>query len=120
MNQVPGFPNGNFVGPTVISEVQPNMKCYTEEIFGPVLVCLGVETLDDAIALTNNNPYGNGLLSPPLFSPPLLCSSLRFCSEVLLIVFVVIVVLLVEQAALSSPTRAPLLANINSKSMLAK
>jgi malonate-semialdehyde dehydrogenase (acetylating)/methylmalonate-semialdehyde dehydrogenase len=36
------------------------MKCYTEEIFGPVLVCLTVDTLDDAIKLINDNPYGNG------------------------------------------------------------
>lgn len=36
------------------------MKCYTEEIFGPVLVTLSVDTLDDAINLINNNPYGNG------------------------------------------------------------
>ena len=36
------------------------MKCYTEEIFGPVLVCLNVPTLDDAIALINANEYGNG------------------------------------------------------------
>ncbi len=36
------------------------MKCYTEEIFGPVLVVLEAETLDDAISLVNKNPYGNG------------------------------------------------------------
>lgn len=36
------------------------MKCYTEEIFGPVLVVLEAESLDDAISLVNNNPYGNG------------------------------------------------------------
>lgn len=36
------------------------MKCYTEEIFGPVLVTLNVDTLDDAINLINANPYGNG------------------------------------------------------------
>lgn len=36
------------------------MKCYTEEIFGPVLVVLEAETLDDAIHLVNSNPYGNG------------------------------------------------------------
>jgi malonate-semialdehyde dehydrogenase (acetylating)/methylmalonate-semialdehyde dehydrogenase len=36
------------------------MTCYKEEIFGPVLVCLNVDTLDDAIALTNANDYGNG------------------------------------------------------------
>jgi acyl-CoA reductase-like NAD-dependent aldehyde dehydrogenase len=39
---------------------QPNMQCYTEEIFGPVLCSLEVDTLDDAISLINANPYGNG------------------------------------------------------------
>lgn len=39
---------------------QPEMKCYTEEIFGPVLVVLEADTLDDAIGLVNSNPYGNG------------------------------------------------------------
>ena len=57
---VPGFENGNFVGPTVIAGVQPNMTCYKEEIFGPVLVCLEAETLDEAIDMINKNPYGNG------------------------------------------------------------
>lgn len=55
------YPNGNWVGPTLISDVTPDMKCYKEEIFGPVLVCLNVETLDDAIELINKNPYGNGV-----------------------------------------------------------
>lgn len=55
-----GYPNGNFVGPTIISGVTPKMKCYTEEIFGPVLVCLHASTLDEAIALINVNEYGNG------------------------------------------------------------
>ena len=36
------------------------MKCYDEEIFGPALVTMTAETLDDAIQLINNNPYGNG------------------------------------------------------------
>ena len=36
------------------------MKCYTEEIFGPVLVCLDVPAIDSAIRLINSNPYGNG------------------------------------------------------------
>jgi malonate-semialdehyde dehydrogenase (acetylating)/methylmalonate-semialdehyde dehydrogenase len=36
------------------------MKCYTEEIFGPVLVCLNVETIDEAIDMINANEYGNG------------------------------------------------------------
>jgi len=39
---------------------QPNMTCYKEEIFGPVLVVLEADTLDDAIEVVNNNPYGNG------------------------------------------------------------
>ncbi|KAK8049118.1 Methylmalonate-semialdehyde dehydrogenase [Apiospora phragmitis] len=54
------YPNGNWVGPTIITNVKPHMKCYTEEIFGPVLVCLNVETLNDAIELINKNEYGNG------------------------------------------------------------
>ncbi len=54
------YPNGNWVGPTIITNVKPSMKCYKEEIFGPVLVCLNVETLDEAIELINNNEYGNG------------------------------------------------------------
>ena len=36
------------------------MTCYKEEIFGPVLLCLSADTLEDAIQLINNNPYGNG------------------------------------------------------------
>lgn len=37
------------------------MKCYTEEIFGPVLVCINVDTLEDAVDLINANEYGNGV-----------------------------------------------------------
>jgi malonate-semialdehyde dehydrogenase (acetylating)/methylmalonate-semialdehyde dehydrogenase len=58
--KVPGYEKGNFVGPTVLADVKPSMKCYTEEIFGPVLVTLEVDTLDDAINIINSNPYGNG------------------------------------------------------------
>ncbi|KAG5298219.1 methylmalonate-semialdehyde dehydrogenase [Histoplasma ohiense] len=54
------YPNGNWVGPTIITNVKPHMRCYREEIFGPVLVCLEVETVDDAISLINANEYGNG------------------------------------------------------------
>ncbi|KAF1813671.1 methylmalonate-semialdehyde dehydrogenase mitochondrial precursor [Eremomyces bilateralis CBS 781.70] len=54
------YPNGNFIGPTVIANVKPHMRCYTEEIFGPVLVCLNVDTIDEAIEMSNNNEYGNG------------------------------------------------------------
>ncbi|PIO68307.1 methylmalonate-semialdehyde dehydrogenase [Teladorsagia circumcincta] len=57
---VPGFESGNFVGPSIISGVKPNMTCYKEEIFGPVLVIMEAETLNDAIEIINKNPYGNG------------------------------------------------------------
>ncbi|RBD13744.1 malonate-semialdehyde dehydrogenase, partial [Xanthomonas oryzae pv. oryzae] len=58
--QVPGFEQGNFVGPTIFSGVTPGMRIYDEEIFGPVLVILEAATLDEAIALVNANPNGNG------------------------------------------------------------
>ncbi|KAL1707383.1 Aldehyde/histidinol dehydrogenase [Schizophyllum commune] len=54
-----GYPDGNFVGPTII-EAGTDMTCYKQEIFGPVLVVLRAETLDDAIDIINANPYGNG------------------------------------------------------------
>ncbi|KAI0903593.1 Aldehyde/histidinol dehydrogenase [Ustulina deusta] len=54
------YPNGNWIAPTIISNVTPDMACYKEEIFGPVLVCLSVDTLDEAIELINKNEYGNG------------------------------------------------------------
>ncbi|QNN48256.1 CoA-acylating methylmalonate-semialdehyde dehydrogenase [Thermomonas brevis] len=57
---VPGFEQGNFVGPTIFSGVKPGMRIYDEEIFGPVLVILEAKTLDEAIALVNANPNGNG------------------------------------------------------------
>jgi malonate-semialdehyde dehydrogenase (acetylating)/methylmalonate-semialdehyde dehydrogenase len=58
--KVAGHENGNWLGPTVITGVKPHMKCYTEEIFGPALVVMEVETLEEAVTLINNNPYGNG------------------------------------------------------------
>lgn len=57
---VPGYEKGNFLGPTIFSNVTPDMIIYREEIFGPVLSVVSVDTLDDAIAFTNNNPFGNG------------------------------------------------------------
>ncbi|KAI9294531.1 Methylmalonate-semialdehyde dehydrogenase [Neoconidiobolus thromboides FSU 785] len=57
---VAGYEKGNFLGPTIITNVKPHMKCYQEEIFAPVLVCLDVDTLDDAISVVNANRYGNG------------------------------------------------------------
>ncbi|MCX7557098.1 CoA-acylating methylmalonate-semialdehyde dehydrogenase [Xanthomonadaceae bacterium JHOS43] len=57
---VAGYEKGNFVGPTIFSGVKPGMRVYDEEIFGPVLIILDVDTLDDAINLINSNPNGNG------------------------------------------------------------
>ncbi|WP_407833884.1 CoA-acylating methylmalonate-semialdehyde dehydrogenase [Vibrio rotiferianus] len=58
--EVEGFPEGNWVGPTLFSGVTTEMSIYTQEIFGPVLVCIEVDTLQEAIDLVNRNPYGNG------------------------------------------------------------
>jgi malonate-semialdehyde dehydrogenase (acetylating)/methylmalonate-semialdehyde dehydrogenase len=57
---VDGHPHGNFVGPTILSGITPDNIAYTEEIFGPVLVCLEADSLDEAIEIINKNPYGNG------------------------------------------------------------
>ncbi|MGM0774403.1 MAG: CoA-acylating methylmalonate-semialdehyde dehydrogenase [Pseudomonadota bacterium] len=57
---VDGLPDGNWVGPTLFSGVKTDMDIYKEEIFGPVLSCMEVDTLADAIALVNDSPYGNG------------------------------------------------------------
>jgi malonate-semialdehyde dehydrogenase (acetylating)/methylmalonate-semialdehyde dehydrogenase len=58
--KVPGYEKGNFVGPSVLHGVDKKNRAYTEEIFGPVLVSLSVDTLEEAIEFTNSNPYGNG------------------------------------------------------------
>ncbi len=58
--RVPGGEGGFFLGPTLLDQVTPGMTVYREEIFGPVLVVVRVATLDEAIALVNRNPYGNG------------------------------------------------------------
>ena len=57
---VEGLPDGNWVGPTLFSDVTTEMSIYTDEIFGPVLVGLTAESLGDAIQMINENPYGNG------------------------------------------------------------
>ncbi len=57
---VAGYGQGNFVGPTLFSGVTPQMSVYREEVFGPVLCVMQVDTLDEAIALINANPNGNG------------------------------------------------------------
>ncbi len=57
---VEGYEEGFFVGPSLLDEVTREMDAYREEIFGPVLAIIRTETLDEAIATINANPYGNG------------------------------------------------------------
>jgi malonate-semialdehyde dehydrogenase (acetylating)/methylmalonate-semialdehyde dehydrogenase len=58
--RIPGFEGGFFLGPTLFDNVTSEMTIYREEIFGPVLVVVRVQTFDEAIELVNRNPYGNG------------------------------------------------------------
>ncbi|HCF6145099.1 CoA-acylating methylmalonate-semialdehyde dehydrogenase [Pseudomonas aeruginosa] len=57
---VPGYRDGNFVGPTIFSGVTPQMTVYREEIFGPVLCVMQAASLQEAIDIINANPNGNG------------------------------------------------------------
>jgi malonate-semialdehyde dehydrogenase (acetylating) / methylmalonate-semialdehyde dehydrogenase len=57
---VAGHESGFFLGPTIFDHVTEDMSIYRDEIFGPVLAVVRVETLDNAIDLLNRNPYGNG------------------------------------------------------------
>jgi malonate-semialdehyde dehydrogenase (acetylating)/methylmalonate-semialdehyde dehydrogenase len=57
---VEGHEEGFFVGPSLLDNVTPEMDAYQDEIFGPVLAIVRTETLDEAIAVINANPYGNG------------------------------------------------------------
>lgn len=57
---VPGYEKGYFVGPTLFNKVTTDMDIYKEEIFGPALLLVTADTLDEAIEIINNNPYGNG------------------------------------------------------------
>ncbi len=57
--KVAGRENGTYVGPTVIDYVKPDMSVAKEEIFGPVISIMRTNTVDEAIAIENKNPYGN-------------------------------------------------------------
>src|SRR5579883_2617482 len=56
---VSGKENGYYVGPTVLDHVKPGDECACDEIFGPVLSIIRVDTLDEAVAIENASPYGN-------------------------------------------------------------
>jgi malonate-semialdehyde dehydrogenase (acetylating)/methylmalonate-semialdehyde dehydrogenase len=55
-----GDPAGFWLGPSVLDHVTPQMSCYTDEIFGPVLSVVRAGSYDDALNVINANPYGNG------------------------------------------------------------
>jgi malonate-semialdehyde dehydrogenase (acetylating)/methylmalonate-semialdehyde dehydrogenase len=57
---VPGCKNGHFIGPTVFTDVTPGMDIHNTEIFGPVVVVLKADSLDEAIRIINDHQYGNG------------------------------------------------------------
>jgi len=58
-HSVKGKEKGTYVGPTVIDYVTPNMSVAKEEIFGPVISIMRTNTVDEALAIENANPYGN-------------------------------------------------------------
>lgn len=55
-----GYPNGYFVGPTIIDNCPKDAPAYYEEIFGPVLVITRADTYEEAIEIVNSSPFGNG------------------------------------------------------------
>lgn len=57
---VEGYEDGHWIGISLLDNVTPEMDAYRDEIFGPVLSVVRVETYDEAIALMNNSPWGNG------------------------------------------------------------
>ncbi|RNL83951.1 CoA-acylating methylmalonate-semialdehyde dehydrogenase [Halostreptopolyspora alba] len=57
---VEGHEGGFFVGPSLIDRVEPGMEVYDDEVFGPLLSVVRSRDVDEAIALINANPYGNG------------------------------------------------------------
>lgn len=58
--KVDGFPDGNWLGPTILDYVKPGMRCYDEEIFSPVIAIVRVDTAQEAIDFVNKNAWGNG------------------------------------------------------------
>ncbi|HEY7736893.1 MAG TPA: CoA-acylating methylmalonate-semialdehyde dehydrogenase [Candidatus Limnocylindrales bacterium] len=52
--------DGFFLGASLLDRVTPEMDAYKDEIFGPVLTVVRVDSYDEALGLVNDNPYGNG------------------------------------------------------------
>jgi len=60
-HKVPGLEGGFFTGGTLFDQVTPQMRIYKEEIFGPVLSCVRVKDLAEAVQLVNEHEFGNGV-----------------------------------------------------------
>ena len=58
--EIAGAADGFWLGPTLFDQVTPEMSLYTDEIFGPVLSVVRVDSYDEALTLVNDHPYGNG------------------------------------------------------------
>ncbi|RBP93693.1 methylmalonate-semialdehyde dehydrogenase [acylating] [Rhodobacter sp. 140A] len=58
--KIQGYENGFYVGPTLFDDVTPEMDIYRQEIFGPVLSTVRMDSYDDALKLVIDNDYGNG------------------------------------------------------------
>ena len=58
---VADYQDGNFVGPTIFSDVKADMTIYRDEVFGPVLCVVQVDTIEEAVEFINQNPNGNGV-----------------------------------------------------------
>ncbi|HEX5613529.1 MAG TPA: CoA-acylating methylmalonate-semialdehyde dehydrogenase [Acidimicrobiia bacterium] len=58
---IDGRPDGFWLGPCLFDRVDPTMTIYREELFGPVLAVVRADSYDAAVALVNDNPYGNGV-----------------------------------------------------------
>ena len=59
--EVPGYPNGYFIGPTIFDKVTPEMRIAQEEIFGPVIGIIQVNSMEDALDIIHGNRYGNAV-----------------------------------------------------------
>lgn len=60
VSDVDGAPEGFWLKPSLVDHVDPTMRVYTDEIFGPVLSVLRVDSYEEGLAIINSNPYGNG------------------------------------------------------------
>ena len=58
-NRITAHPGGNFIGPTILEDIEPGSEVARTEIFGPVLSLIHVSTVDEAIAFVNSGRYGN-------------------------------------------------------------